>query len=327
MSDLFDAPAEPIPRDRWGRPLVVPPGGGKPTAYTRCTTFVDVLDDKYNLQQWQQRMVAIGLADRPDLLLAVSAHRDDKRELNSITSKARDAAAAGAAATTGTALHALTERVDRGEELPAIPQAYRADLEAYREATVGLEPVAIEQFVVEDGHKIGGTRDRLVRHQGRLYVADVKTGSVDYGAMKIAMQLAVYARSTPYNHATGVRTPVGEDVDTDRALVIHLPAGQGRCELRWIDIARGWSAVETAAEVRRWRSVKDWFEPFATATADGTTFDPVDALATGWELTIAEATTVDEVRRLYAAAVADGVPGEAILPACLSRKDDLEGAS
>ena len=36
-----------IPRDRWGRPLVIPPGGGKKrVAYRRVTTFVGVLEDR-----------------------------------------------------------------------------------------------------------------------------------------------------------------------------------------------------------------------------------------------------------------------------------------
>ncbi len=114
MTPQFDGPAATIPRDRWNRPLIVPPGGGKPTAYTRCTTFVDCLEDKYNLQRWQLRQCAIGLADRPDLLLSVSAHRDDKHALNSITEKAMEAAQSSARSTMGTATHALGERVDRG---------------------------------------------------------------------------------------------------------------------------------------------------------------------------------------------------------------------
>lgn len=234
-------------------------------AYTRCTTFVDCLDDKYNLQKWQQRMVALGLADRPDLLLAVSAHRDDKRELDQITGKALEAAQAGAAATTGTALHALTEKIDRGEELPVIPEAYRADLEAYRKATIELETLLIEQFTVHDEHRIGGTPDRLVRYRGRAYIADVKTGQIDFGAMKIAMQLSVYARSTPYNHETKTRTPYPAPVDTTRGVVIHLPAGTGTCELRWVDLDVGWTAVEIAARVRKARAYKDWYQPFTSA--------------------------------------------------------------
>ena len=160
MTDPFDTPgqaAEDIQRDRFGRPLVVPPEGGRPVAYTRCTTYVDALEDKYNLQRWQQRMVAIGMADRPDLVLAAGAHRDDKAELGRIVDQAMDAAQAHAAAGVGTSLHRLTEQLDRGQIPGPVPEAYRADLDAYAAATAKLEIVDIERFSVLDELKIGGT--------------------------------------------------------------------------------------------------------------------------------------------------------------------------
>ena len=64
-----------IPRDHFGRPLVIPPGGGKPVPYRRCTTFIDVLADRFNLELWKQRQVAVGLSRRPDLLLMASSAR------------------------------------------------------------------------------------------------------------------------------------------------------------------------------------------------------------------------------------------------------------
>jgi PD-(D/E)XK nuclease superfamily len=242
----------PIPRDSYGRPLVTPPGGGRPVAYTRCTTYVGVLEDTYNLSRWQQRMVALGLAGRPDLLLAVTAHGDDRDELNRICADAQEAAAAHAAATTGTALHALTERIDRGQSVGVIPDAYRADLAAYKKTTAELTPVHIEAFTVLDELRVGGTPDRIVEYDGHRYIADVKTGSIEYGMGKIAMQLAVYSRSVLYDHTTGDRTPL--DVDLSNAIVVHLPAGEGQCQLHWINIAAGWEAVQLATQVRAWRS-------------------------------------------------------------------------
>jgi len=254
MTETFDTPGqadEGIPRDRYGRPLVVPPEGGAPMPYTRCTTYVSVLEDTYNLSRWQQRMVALGMADRPDLVLAAGAHRDDKAELDRIVAQALDAAQAHAAAGVGTSLHKLTEQLDRGQIPGPVPEAYRADIDAYAAATANLEMVGIERFTVLDELKIGGTHDRTVRYQGRTYIADIKTGSIEYSALKIAMQLAVYSRSVLYDHRTRTREPL--DVDTDRAIVIHLPAGQGRCELHWVDIAAGWEAVQVATQVRDWR--------------------------------------------------------------------------
>jgi len=333
VTGLIDTAATPIPRDRFGRPLVVPPGGHKAIGYTRCTTYVGCLDDTYNLSKWQQRMVAIGLADRPDLLLAVSAtQRDDKSGLDRIAAQAMDAAKAGAASTTGTALHALTERIDRGEQLPIVPAAHLDDLDAYRAATRELEPVLIEQFTVLDELRIGGTPDRVVRYRGDGYIADVKTGSIDWAAGKIAMQLAVYARSMPYDHATGERTPYPLPVDTGRGIVIHLPAGTGKCTLHWVDLDAGWNAVRLAGKVRDWRGRKDLLIPWEHVEPQHYTYQvdtssaPLDNVAAAL-LAIKAATTLDDLRATYQHHVASGVDGDAILPSCLARKAELEGVS
>lgn len=261
---VFKSTEDPIPRDRWGRPLVVPPDGGKPVAYTRCTTFVGVLEDTFNLARWQQRTVAVGLSDRPDLQLSVVAHREDKHELNKICQQAIDAGKGKSGAITGTALHKLTERVDRKEDLGTIPESYKADLRAYWRQTQDLEPVELEAFVVHDKLRIGGTFDRLVKFQGQHYVADIKTGStLHFGAGKHAMQLATYANSTRYDHATQERTPLPPDLSRAWGIVIHLPAGTGTCSLHWVDIKSGWYAVtELAAPVRQWRARQDLLVPF-----------------------------------------------------------------
>jgi PD-(D/E)XK nuclease superfamily len=277
MTDTFVEPAEapdPIPRDGWGRPLVKPEGGGKPVAYTRCTRYVSCLEDTYNLSLWQQRMVAVGITQRPDIHLQVAALASDpagnKKQLDQACDAAREAAAASAAATTGTALHQLTELIDRGRDVGVIPDAYTADLEAYRKATEGFKYTHIEQFCVLDRYKIGGTPDRIVKLDGKTYIADVKTGSIDWGIGKIAMQLAVYARSHTYDHTSGQRGIHGAELD--KGLIIHLPAGTGTCRLHWVNLIDGWEAVMLARRVRDWRAKKlsDLTEPYAR-------FDPLEA--------------------------------------------------
>ena len=123
----------------------------------------------------------------------------------------------------------------------------------------------VEQFTVLDELKIGGTPDRVVEYDGQRYIADVKTGSIEYGAGAIAMQLAVYAHSRLYNLRTGERTPL--DVHQDRAVVIHLPAGTGTCTLHWVDITAGWEAVQHATWVRAWRARRNLIAPTDTPAA------------------------------------------------------------
>lgn len=260
----FATPSPQVPRDRWGRPLIIPPDGGKPVAYQRASGF-DVLDDRYNLERWGKRMVALGVAERADLLLAISAHRDDKRKLNDLCEQAIEAAKGSASATTGTALHALTELVDRGDELPPLPDSPKADLEAYRQAMSPLHVAASEQFVVCDEVQAAGTFDRIVVWQGRRYVADLKTGSIEWGIRGIAQQLAIYAHGRFYNPDTGERSPL--DVDLNNALVIHLPQGEARCELVWVDVASGWEGVQLSAQVRAWRKRKGLTAPFQSEVA------------------------------------------------------------
>ena len=93
-----------IPRDRYGRPLVVPPKGGKAIPYTRTTTVAGSLDDGTALVAWKLRMAAAGLTLRPDLLLAASAARDNKLEMDKLVEDAMEAAGATAQATIGTML-------------------------------------------------------------------------------------------------------------------------------------------------------------------------------------------------------------------------------
>lgn len=293
-TSAFD-PEELIPRDRWGRPMVKPipgTGGKRPTAYTRCTTYVGCLEDTYNLEKWKMRMTALGLAARADLALAVTAHREDKAKLNEIVDQAVEAAQASAAATAGTAWHSLTEQLDRGTlDVDGLAPLYRPTLRAYREKTADFEMLDIEQFMVNDTLKIGGTPDRRVRHRksGRPYIFDLKTGSIELGMGKIAMQLAVYSRCLAYDPISGERTEV--EVDQDRAIVCHLPAGEGVCQLYWVDIAAGWEAVALAGHVREWRKRKGLHVPIES---DGL-LDPDPILSA-----IHRASEVVELRLLWA---------------------------
>lgn len=257
-----------IPRDGWKRPLVIPPGRVKGVGYTRCTTYVGCLEDRFGLDLWHRRMTAIGVAEREDLRLAVIAHTQDKKSLDEVCEKAIEAAKSKDAATIGTALHALTEQWDRGTlDLNRVPVDYRPDVEAYARATEGLEVVDIEVFGVIDDIKVAGTWDRTYRTKdGRLLMADTKSGSIEYGQGKIAMQLAVYSRCTPYDPDADPRRSASNlerGIDQDRGLVVHLPAGKGTCELVDVDIAAGWvTTSELAGRVRAWRARKDLFRPF-----------------------------------------------------------------
>lgn len=274
-----------IPRHpKWGGPLVIPPGvklkagdhkcsacgrmvaprgkakTGKGTCrceyYRRTTKFIDVLQDEYKLKQWDRRMVAYGMSQRPDLVLAAASlpagelkAPDVQPKLQKIADDAKEFARASAAATIGTSLHALTEQMDLGQTLGHVPDPYGDDLKAYEQTTKDIEWVAIESFRVHDDWKVAGTTDRLGWYKGRLRAFDIKTGGIYGNGMSQAMQLAMYARSTPYDIGTDTRTVDVSDVDLTVAYIIHLPAGQAHCELMPVDISKGWGACRIAQQV------------------------------------------------------------------------------
>lgn len=266
-------PPEPK-RNRWGQYMIE----GK--AYVRATTIADTLDDRHNLEKWQQRMVAKGISIRPDLHALASTYDIDthRTELNQLCSKAIEAAKAVDKAGLGTALHRMTEHVDRGGDASKLPEVWQPHIHKYTstmaEHGIAIDRTGIEQILVygnpDDQTRIAGTADRLpVTWNGRKFCADLKTGAtLEWSWRSIAIQLAIYANHNgTYNPATDTIGP-RVDVDTDRALVIHLPAVQDptqvRCDIYSIDITAGHVALLTALEVREWRATKNLAVPLTS---------------------------------------------------------------
>lgn len=249
-------------RDHWGRyKLPHPDDPAKEVAWTRATTFADSVEDTYGLTKWKQRGTAVGIGQRPDLLaLAQSLDMEnDKKSLDDVCEQALMVAKANERSNLGTALHRMTERLDRGERFTP-PPAYRADMAAYFavKEQYGMEthPSYIERITVVPEFTVAGTMDRIVRMAGQVYIADVKTGDLKYGWGKIAIQLALYA------HGKGLWNPQTATYDNmppvnqDKGIVIQIPVGQGTCKLWWVDIAAGWQAAQVCKWVRDWRKNK-----------------------------------------------------------------------
>jgi hypothetical protein len=264
-------------RDHYGRYLLPDPATGTERAWTRATTHARTLSDTTGLHKWECRMVAKGITLRPDLYaLAAAAPADDATALDTLTEAAKHAAAASASANLGTALHRFTEQHDRGEPVTA-PDPWAADLAAYAATLqaegITIDPAHIERITPVPELGAAGTLDRIAKVPGHgLVIADVKTGQdLRHSWGEIAMQLAIYA------HGAGLWT--GRDYDPmppvsqERALVIHLPAGQARCELHWLDIAAGWEAAQLAATVRAWRTRRDLAAAYGAEPSRGSAHD------------------------------------------------------
>ena len=256
----FTAPTLEIPRDRWGRPLITPEGGGKPEPYTRISTLCKALDTEDGLKLWYGRMTALGVARNPALLAQASTltkNPDDKKQLNTLVDSAMNIAGAYDARELGTALHRLTEIADTEGDLSNMQPAQQQDLDAYIEATKHLTVLAVEKFVVVDQVKAAGNFDRLYQlPDGRIVIGDLKTGSsaADF-PLPIAVQTGLYANGSLYDHTTNTRTPL-TGVSTDVALLVHLPAGTGTCTLHLLDIRGALAAAQVAVSIREWRKQK-----------------------------------------------------------------------
>lgn len=286
-----DLPEE-IPRDRWGRPKIHPPGEcsicdgkgavrcsqGKP--YTRASTLGGALEDQTNLGEWKKRVVAFGLARRRDLILAAASvptwdGLDDKKRLAEIAEQAMQAAEANAAATVGTAIHALADRLDKGEQIPDVGEDQYA-LDAYADLRHHFAVHAIEQFIVCDELETAGTFDRLLSPLGVMtapdgtvitpedrLIDDLKTSATaDYFGLKFAVQLAVYGHGVPYQHGVGrLPWPDGIAPRTDWGLIMHVPSGGSSAQLHWVNLTLGWELAKLSVQVREWRKHKGLVVP------------------------------------------------------------------
>jgi hypothetical protein len=260
-------------RDRWGRPLIKQLDGTH-LPYTRASSATKIIEDEYNLNRWHRRNGIYGMAHDASLVartLAIGGTPDtwdlaEKKALDKIVTDADTVAKAHKGADIGTAVHRIIERVNAGETVDAGP--YQADVDAYLAAVERAGLVVLPQFLevrmVCDPLHLAGTADNIMsRGNGDPYViADLKTGAtVTYGGLGFAGQLAAYANGLLYDveHEQRLSTPV---INGDVGYIIHLPAGQGRCDIYTVDLHAGWQAAQCAVQARRHqKAAKKWLTP------------------------------------------------------------------
>jgi hypothetical protein len=254
----------PPARDRYGRYLLPHPDTGTEQSWTRVTTLVKAVDDEQGLIKWSTAMGIKGATLRDDLRAQMSTleYPRDRQAMYRVADDCKEAAATSAKANLGTALHRFTEQIDAADTtLDGIPTDWRPIIANYRDtletADIQVHPSFIERITVAVEVGAAGTFDRIVRHEGRYYIADLKTGSIEYGGLTISAQLACYAdgvRNVGLFNGDGWDPPF--PVELDRGLVIHLPSdGSAPCELRWVDLDLGWEIARTAHKVRELRRI------------------------------------------------------------------------
>ena len=264
-------------RDRWGRYLVVPPTGGKPVGYTRATTIAKTLDDTSSLMSWAERMTAIGLSRRPDILAQIADAENDKKQLNRLCDQAKEAGGATIRRDLGTALHAMLEHSITDPNY-TVPPAHTDDINAVHrllaEHNLTADPKFCERIVVNDQHQIAGTFDLLLRHaDGRQVLADFKTGSsIDYSGVAFSTQLTIYANADSL-YRQGAAKDGSQDerepmptVATDHAYIIHCQPGSGVATLHRLTLDT--DLLDTALKVRAIRKRRDLLAELEADSSD-----------------------------------------------------------
>jgi len=270
------------------------------------------------------------------------AYKAWKEALDALVQRAHDAIGSHSRADAGTYMHAVFEASDAGlpeSEWPAIPDHLAAaitvesraqDVAARAVATSGWRWLCREKFVVNDDWEIAGTLDGLALapdlatpDHWLIKIIDDKTGrSMDFVGLGYCAQVATYAQSRLYELLDGSRSdfttllppdidPVTVRLDTNLAVIVHTPVGEGRCDIYEVPLEQGRAAVALATDVRAMRTQsKRWLKlvgrhgappsastPAATrpskskGKAASTVSDPVDRLADE----IAAATSIDEL--------------------------------
>lgn len=351
-------------RDQWGRPKVMLPDGSREVGYRRASSYGAPLENDKMLVDWKLRQVARGVARRKPLQLAITraevgldvpdprVQRKAKQDLNALAAEAMDAVGSGDAAVVGTGLHDVLEHLDLGRDPGHVPDEWRPDIDAYRALTDGLfETVSAERIVVQDDHQVGGSLDRAVRllrdvevdhphaapgavlEAGSVVLADVKTAqSMDFAGPKFGVQCFCYATGIPYDPIGKTRLPWGhEPPRQDWAMILHVPSGQGRASIYWVDLALYREAAEQVRRVYAWRGRrgKSGIAEAATITAPpaaGPTTGPV-VEREDFYATAAAAQSVAELMEAHQRAITAGAWDEALKAAFSARKAAILGGA
>lgn len=269
-------------RDRWGRPLLLPPGCGEEdrTWYSRASSLSDYASGvKTGLETWKRRHAAIGIARREDLAAMIAAlpetgkdKKDDQvtnAQLDGYIEEALIASGAPAKANWGTAVHGFTTD---GVDASHAPERMRADIEAYERelARLGIRPVLDEVFTANEELRVAGTFDHLyLLPDGRVVVGDKKTG-ID-SPLDAAIQMSCYAYGDVYDWRTDERESM-ESVagsfgtfDPSVGLHVHIPRGEGRCVIKALDLQHAFRLAKHAAVLRDARLAANRDDVLATS--------------------------------------------------------------
>ena len=195
-----------------------------------------------------------------------------KRIIDRIHEDAAAVALAHKRADIGTAVHRLTERLDRGEQRHR--RTVRGRPRGLRQRADRGRPRPSIPHRVPDGLRHAGDgrhrRPHRARAEDRHRILDLKTGaSVQYGALGWAAQLAAYAHGQLYDVEHGERLDTPAARPHRSATSATCRPAKGVCRLYEIDLVAGHRAAVLANEIRAVRQEsRRWISPLAAHVMD-----------------------------------------------------------
>lgn len=307
----------------------------------RCkgvTTVASIPTDRWSLERYSERNVAIGMMLEPKLVEDVACHIENRDRLNNIVDDAKRVAKAMHKADRGTQMHRVLELILLGREIDLLTAQQRRDAEVLKRTLdrYKLTPHInmIEQFVVWPQHAVAGRFDAVLeRPDGTQWLVDLKSGpnAITY-PQSTACQLALYARAPHVSvdaPAFGDRQTVEnwrkmpERLDYSWARVLLCAPEDTVGEMHRINIEHGWAGARKALELVNWRKVNNT-EIVADEIAEDTSTDYVvfspEQRYIDWVPSVA---TVDALYGLWTQAVTEGASGPVLQAACAARKAEL----
>lgn len=284
-----------LKRGPWGKPYVTrdfgpldwPEGARDPLngfLYSRPSDISGSLDTKENLSPYQQCQVVVGLmldsayggSLAVQFKALVSEHglqtwEKAKGDVKDLLKQSRAKGGEEWKSGMGTGFHRYAHLRDIGAEVILPSKDVEPWLDCYEEAMQRFEVLDDECFVVADDLvnpdspddvRCAGNFDRLLRDKetGEIMVGDIKTGRQDNEfAMKVHVQLAIYAHGVRYEQETGRRWPIHADLSLTKGVMIHVPMSGGGapcCDIYPIDLVEGWRLAKLSMDIERARKMR-----------------------------------------------------------------------
>ena len=296
-----------------GKPYFPHPETGKLTAWGRPSSLGKPLDDATSLGNWRLVKTAEGMTARKDLQYRMAGldQRDgaDFVAKLDIANEAIDAAGGADGRTRGTAMHSITERLDRGEhvDLSKLPEDLGPMAAAYVELIeqYGLTFQDPRTWTTPTGHPDGFMRERFV-----INIVTMTAGTLDHIGWRdawdlprildakcskdpekyghgFAIQMADYANAgwmlpKSWDFRTSAVADLLPMPEVDKRWGAIIWMRDGKAELKDVRLDAGWHAVTTIIPpIKGWRARKDLVLPHDPArdrqpTPAEALFDPVD---------------------------------------------------